>query len=71
MQSAPNHDIYTLAVGPGESVDQLLSELSNHVSTFVVEATADGGRVSSVSHSVFELQGKLHASALITIETDL
>lgn len=71
MQSAPNYDIYTLAVGPCKSVDTLLSELSNHVGTFVVEATVAGGRVSSVSHSVFELSGELHASALITIETDL
>lgn len=69
MRSAPDYDIYTLAVGPCESVDELLSELSNHVGTFVVEATVDGGRVSSVSYSVFELSGKLHASALITIET--
>lgn len=65
-----SYEVYTLELGPYDTLDELHRELSNHAATFANEVyVREGEVVVSISHSIVEVGGKLFVSAVTT--TDL
>ncbi|RVW07269.1 hypothetical protein EGT67_22210 [Prescottella agglutinans] len=69
MSADHSYDVYTLELGPYDTLAELHRDLSNHTSTFAnVLFEREDRVVVSISHSVVEIGGKLFVSALTTTD---
>ncbi len=69
MDTQRNYELSTIALGPYDDLDALHADLANHVETAVTMANqTEGHTLVSISHSVVVLDGRLHASVLLSFE---
>lgn len=63
--------VYTVELGPYDTLAELHRELSNHTSTFAnIVYEREGEVVVSISHSIVDVGGKLFVSGLTTTDVD-
>ncbi|MCD2115025.1 hypothetical protein LQ384_28530 [Rhodococcus rhodochrous] len=63
------YEVYTLELGPCDSLAELHGELSNHAGTFANEVSVTAGAVViSISHSVIAVDGRWWASVVTTTD---
>ncbi|MDV2474326.1 hypothetical protein F8M49_00955 [Rhodococcus zopfii] len=69
MDTQRNYGLSTITLGPYDDLDDLHADLANHVETAVTMANqTEGHTLVSISHSVVVLDGRLHASVLLSFE---
>ncbi len=70
MGQERNYDLSTIELGPYDRLADLHRDLANHVETAVTMANhTEGQTLISISHSIVLIDGKLHASVLLALET--
>lgn len=67
MADIATYDVYTLELGPFETLSELHAVLSNHTATFAtINCERSGQEVVSISHSILHIEGKFYVSAVTT-----
>ncbi|WP_433661043.1 hypothetical protein ACQPW1_01855 [Nocardia sp. CA-128927] len=63
------YEVYTIELGPYDTLAELHRDLSNHAATAAtVGFERENETVVSISHSVIEIGGKLFASVVTTTD---